>query len=453
MGFWSTLGSRILYGPVEKSVSGITGWTGWGAQTAAGIRVNTLNSLQQSAVLAATTILSEDIAKLDVNVYRKLDNGGKVLAKDLPLYRLLNYPNEQQTKYEFIQQMMGCLCLASNAYAVILRDGTGNPTSLFPIHPDRIAIQESPDGEIFYNVTTLGNYERSVLREVANHGAFAQVHQEDMLHLRWMSSISTVYGMDRVSLMKENIGLSLALEESTSRLIAKAARPGGNLKLTQKYDRQTKEQMVADFVAAHSGPNNSGGISVLDPGTEYEAIEYSTDPEVLKTRSFELANIFRMMRIPLFMAGIIETGDKSDQAAINQAYINNTLSPWMTNWCQRLAKTFDLDEPYFVEFDVENFMKTDIETRYNSLRAAILGGIISTNEARAALNMPRVPFGDIILRQQNMVPLGTPPATNGDQGGIGSDSTGSPAPGGDGDPAKPPEDTGEPAGDTAAPTD
>jgi hypothetical protein len=69
-------------------------WGGWGA-SAAGVPVNSLTALQHTAVMTGVSILAEDVAKLPINLQRRLPNGGKarVPAKQHYIARLLRKPN------------------------------------------------------------------------------------------------------------------------------------------------------------------------------------------------------------------------------------------------------------------------------------------------------------------------------------------------------------------------
>ncbi len=58
-----------------------------------------------------------------------------------------------------------------------------------------------------------------------------------------------------------------------------------------------------------------------------------------------------------------------------------------------------------------SLLRPDFEPRIEGLSHALTGGIVSPNEARAELSLPRVPNGDEPRVQQQMVPLSwEPPA-------------------------------------------
>ena len=127
-----------------------------------------------------------------------------------------------------------------------------------------------------------------------------------------------------------------------------------------------------------------------------------------------------------------------------QEYLNGPLSGYCERWKAKLERFFDLDgEELFVDWDYGHFLRADIGTRFTAYRQAVGGPWMSVNEARRADGLPSDPEGDAILRAGNMVPLGTPPG-QGMTSGPGSDATGVPAQGGDGDPERNPADDSAP---------
>ena len=45
---------------------------------------------------------------------------------------------------------MGHLLLWGNAYAQIVRDGRGNVMALYPLMPDKMAVNRTENGDIYY---------------------------------------------------------------------------------------------------------------------------------------------------------------------------------------------------------------------------------------------------------------------------------------------------------------
>lgn len=411
---------------------------GWGLSLS-GINVNSTTALTHVAVMICTAILAEDVAKLPVTVYRRTAAGGKEVWRDHPLAVLLARPNDWQTRFEFVEMMQAALVLRGNAYAVKLRDGRGRVMQLVPVSPDQVSLYEAPDGSVFYWVTRLGLHEMAVLSALP-----PMIAADDMLHLRWMAGRNSLMGLSRVQLMREAIGLGMSQEQMSARVAGSGARPGGILTTENKLGKEAREQLLAAWQAAQGGMRNSGKTAVLEQGLKWQALGMTmVDAEFMAGRQFSLEDIARGFRVPKYKVGI---GDSNGPSLVqqDQDYLNNVLSSYCERWSARLERDFDIDGvETFVAFDYSHFLKADITSRLNALRVGVISMVYTPNEARASEGLPAVEGGDTLYQPTNMAPIGwTPPASGESPAGPGSDQTGAPAGGGDGDPASTPGPAG-----------
>lgn len=437
MGLWSRIAdfARAKAGndPVgSELVDAIQEW----GMTGAGMPVNSFTAMQHVAVMACVTILSEDVAKLPIRVYRRLENGGKKVATGHFLHKLLRHPNAWQNRFEFVEMMQAALVLRGNAYAVILRNERGQPTSLVPVHPDRVTLYEAPDGQYFFLVSRQGLHEMAVLSSLP-----IMIHSDDMFHVRWLSSWNSLIGLSRISLMRETVGLSMAQIQMAARLAGNGARPGGALQTDHKLTKEVIERIKADFQNTNGGWRNAGKTAVLEEGLKWQPIGMTmVDAEFIASLAWTKEDIAGGFRVPKHKLGIGDAGPGTALVQQDQEYQNNVLASYIERWIPKLEDLGGIDgEDYFIECDYDHVLKADIQTRYNAYRVAIVGGFKTVNEVRRKEGDPDDEKGNILLQPQNMVPLGTPPQSAGGAG-PGSDTTGAPAAGGDGDGVRLPGD-------------
>ena len=94
--------------------------------TTSGKAVTERTAMQMTAVYSCVRILSEAVAGLPLRLYKYTDSGGKAMALDHPLYRLLHdEPNPEMSSFVFRETLMTHLLLWGNAYAQIIRNGKG----------------------------------------------------------------------------------------------------------------------------------------------------------------------------------------------------------------------------------------------------------------------------------------------------------------------------------------
>ena len=122
----------------------------WGGSTSGKV-VNEKTAMQMTAVYSCVRILSEAIAGLPLFVYKYGDDGSKEKCIEHPLWRVLHdEPNPEMTSFVFRETMMNHLLLTGNAYAQIIRNARGEVIALYPLMPDRMAVDRDSQGRVYY---------------------------------------------------------------------------------------------------------------------------------------------------------------------------------------------------------------------------------------------------------------------------------------------------------------
>src|SRR3990167_809166 len=135
MGVADAAQPQASYGP------GADHWYGpVGDQSAAGVSVTPESALRVAAVFACVRVISEDIASVPLDVFARLQQGGKQrLAFDtLQLARTLSKkPNLSQNSMEWREMLTGHVLLRGNAYSRIISGGDsgGYADQLLPLNP------------------------------------------------------------------------------------------------------------------------------------------------------------------------------------------------------------------------------------------------------------------------------------------------------------------------------
>ena len=102
--------------------------------TTSGKAVTERSAMQMTAVYSCVRILSEAVAGLPLHLYKYTESGGKAMALDHPLYRLLHdEPNPEMSSFVFRETLMTHLLLWGNAYAQIIRNGKNEIVALYPL--------------------------------------------------------------------------------------------------------------------------------------------------------------------------------------------------------------------------------------------------------------------------------------------------------------------------------
>ena len=355
--------------------------------SAAGKRVNERSAMQMTAVYSCVRILAEAVAGLPLHLYRYKEDGGKEKALDHPLYLLLHdEPNPEMSSFVFRETLMTHLLLWGNAYAQIIRNGRGEVMALYPLMPDRMAVDRDDKGQLYYEYTT------SADDAPISKGSIVRLKPSDVLHIPGLGFDGLV-GYSPIAMAKNAIGLAIATEEYGSKFFANGAQPSGVLEHpgTIKDPQRVRDSWMSQF----GGSANSNKIAVLEEGLKYTPISISPEQaQFLETRKFQINEIARIFRVPPHMVGDLEKSSFSNIEQQSLEFVKYTLEPWLVRWeqsIQRILFSADEKKRYFVRFNVEGLLRGDYASRMNGYAVGRQNGWMSANDIRELENLDRIP--------------------------------------------------------------
>jgi HK97 family phage portal protein len=358
-------------------------------RTTAGVFISPETALECTAVLACVRLLSESIAAMPTNLYRRLPGGGKEIADDQPLHEILAYqPNSWMTSFEFKELMQSWLLLWGNAYAYIKGSSRrGAVDELIPLHPSRMQVKRLENGKLRY-------YYRTPATIADPNPEPEEYRQEDIFHLRWMSS-DGVTGYVATSLSKDAIALARATELHSSAFFGNGAAVGTYIETDQPHKPEALQRFRQQWDEAHRGPDKAFKTVVMPFGFKKKSEPVNnSDAELVATRRFQLEEVCRAFRVPPHLVGDLSNVRYStvEQAAID--YKTFSIMPWCRRW--ELACRRDLvvdDRTYFVGFDMNSLMAGDYAARSTYLREAFNTGALDVDEYRAEIGYNPLPDG------------------------------------------------------------
>lgn len=366
--------------------------------------VNEHSAMQMTAVYSCVRILAEAVAGLPLHLYRYKEDGSKEKALTHPLYLLLHdEPNPEMSSFVFRETLMTHLLLWGNAYAQIIRNGRGEVIALYPLMPDRMAVDREVNGQLYYEYTTSADDAPTV------KGSIVRLKPSEVLHIPGLGFDGLV-GYSPIAMAKNAIGLAIATEEYGSKFFANGAQPSGVLEHpgTIKDPQRVRDSWMSQF----GGSANSNKIAVLEEGLKYTPISISPEQaQFLETRKFQINEIARIFRVPPHMVGDLEKSSFSNIEQQSLEFVKYTLEPWLVRWEQSIQRTlFSAEEKktYFVRFNVEGLLRGDYASRMNGYAVGRQNGWMSANDIRELENLDRIPAeegGDLYLINRNMTKL------------------------------------------------
>ena len=360
--------------------------------TASGKTVNERTAMQTTAVYACVRILAETIASLPLNVYRSTDNG-KEKATDHQLYYLLHdEPNPEMTSFVFRETLMSHLLLWGNAYAQIIRDGRGRILALYPLLPDRMTVDRTTEGQLYY--------------EYRKDTGYVILRPEDILHIPGLGFDGLV-GYSPIAMAKNAIGMAIATEEYGGKFFANGASPGGVL----EHPGVVKDpaRIRESWNAVYQGSGNAHRIAVLEEGMKFQSIGIPPEQaQFLETRKFQTEEICRIFRVPPHLVANLDKATFSNIEHQSISFVVHTIRPWLVRLEQGMNKALlspSEKGQYFVGFVVDGLLRGDYASRMQGYAIGIQNGFLSPNDVRTLENMNTIEHGDIYAMNGNMLKL------------------------------------------------
>jgi HK97 family phage portal protein len=346
-----------------------------GGETDSGAVVTTETAMRHSSVYACIRVLSEDIAKLPLNLYQRLDRGRRRVT-DHWLAALMEQPNPWQTGFEFREMQQAHLELAGRFYALktIVRDEV---RELLPIVPSRVKTIQSKDWRISYEVAM-------------PDGTALPVPADHMLHVRGMT-LDGIEGIGTIGYQRETIGLAIQTVKFGARMFKNGALLGGVLEHPHEMSEEAANRLRESFQEKYAGVDNAHKVILLEEGTKFNKTGMSAeDAQFLEARKLSRSEIAGIFRVPPHLIGDLDRATHSNIEQQARDYIQNGLLGRL----QRIEARYRMSlipaamqgEFYFKHL-VDYLQRGNYAERMSGYNTAINSGWMTRNEVRELEDM------------------------------------------------------------------
>jgi HK97 family phage portal protein len=406
--FWSRLRDRFFRRSYWQALPGLSDpelvkYFGQGAQTMSGVHVNERNAFTFSAVFDAVNQISSDVAKLPLNLHKRLPNGGSEHYVDAKLYRLLKIePNQDMGSMVFRRTITAHALTCHGGYAEIERDALGRPAALLPLTPDRV----EPHRERLSNEAGRERYGPLVYKI---DGGRTILQPRDILHIQGLGYDGYI-GYSTINLARQAIGLALAAERFGAAFFGNGSIFGGVLSATQELDAAQKAEITESIEKLHQSSDKAHKFLVLGAGFKYDRLGVPPDEAQMDDlRNTQVEEVARFFNMPLHKLKNLDRATNNNIEQQDLEYYKGCLLNWITLWEEELNRKLipPLESrQQFIKHNANAFLRGDILSRYTALGMARDRGVINADEWRELEDMNPQPKdqGKIYLVQGAMVP-------------------------------------------------
>ena len=367
-----------------------------GRPTAAGPRINESSAETLSAWYCGIRILAEGVAALPLRVYRRLEGGGREIATDHPVDKVLSGRwNPFMTPFVGKETLMRHTVGWGNGYTEIQRTRGGEVAALWPLLPDRT------------HVKIIGGRKAVV---TAVDGVEVPLRAEDVLHVPG-PGFDGFSGKSPVTLARESLGLSSAAEQFGASFYGSGANATGVLEHPARLGTEAHEHLRAQFEKQASGLSNAHRTLILEEGMKWTQRSIPPDDaQFLETRKFQVTEVARWLNMAPHKLKDMERATFTNIESENRSHLTETLMSWMVRIEESAEASLLTEkerETLFIEFLTEGFLRGDSAAQGEFFTKMFNIGAMNRDEIRSKINMNPVEDGSgkTYFVPLNMVPV------------------------------------------------
>lgn len=223
---------------------------------------------------------------------------------------------------------------------------------------------------------------------------------DDMLHVAWWSPLGPL-GISPL----QQLGVTLNIEDAAQRYqrstFQNGARPPSAITASEEFlglDRDERQMLMSnlreDVTAIYSGPDNAGRPALLPPGLDWKPVGHSAvEAALIDQRRIAREEVCGVYQIPPPMLGILDRATFSNIEVQREMAYTDSLAPPLVLIEQainaQLIRELLREDDVYVEFDFAGVLRGDRLKEVQAIREAIGIALMTPNEGRSVLNMPK----------------------------------------------------------------
>ena len=351
-----------------------------------GTFINSETAFKITAVWSAVSLISDTISTLPLDAFIRRD-GTRGPFRPKPAW--VSKPDLDQQPSAFWQSAIVSLLIDGNAFIRVLRSG-GQVVNLVPLNPHKVEIQRNGIGRVMFRV----------------EGEKNLLSSEDVIFISDLVRPGEIRGMARVEALKDNLGLSMALESYAARFFSNSATPQGIITFPGNLNSEQAENLRRGFDAAHRGLKRSHKTGVLSGGADWKVTGVDPEQSQLEmSRRLAVEDVARAFNIPNHMLGVQGSTAYASVEQDSIFFVQHTLRPIV----QKLETAFSIllnevtgGEQAFLRFNLDGLLRGDSQARATSYSIGLQAGYYTVNDIRRLEDL--VPIADATADQVR-VPL------------------------------------------------
>lgn len=362
-------------------------------------------ALKEATVFACIRILADAVGKLPIKIYQESE--GKQITGSHPLGELIKLrPNPWMSSRDFFRALEVQRNLYGNAFAWIDTAPSGRNAGkiqgLYPLDSNRVTIYVDdigliPGGKGIWYVYS------------GPDGKQYKLKPDEILHFKGLTTDGLV-GMTPLEQLKGVVEYAGSANKFLNNSLKNGLQVKGIIQYIGDLNQQSRKTFREQFEEMSNGLNNANRVALLPIGYQYIPISLTmSDAQFLENTRLTIRQIAAAFGIKNHQLNDLDRATHTNITEQQREFYIDTLMDILTGYEQeltyKLLLTKELEQGYYIKFNVNAILRADPKTRYESYRIAIQSGFKTPNEVRELEEDAPRPGGDRLLINGNMMPI------------------------------------------------
>ena len=317
---------------------------------------------------------------------------------DTPFLRLINNPNPMQSRYEFLQALVGFYRIAGNGYIERVMLGA-NPREMYALRPDRMTVKKSQTG-------FPGGYTYRVGQDKTEWEADTSNGLSDIRHLKAFNPLDDWYGMSPIEAGAYAVDQHNETMKHIQALLQNGASPSGAMESDKDLSPDQFNRLKAEIDEKYTGSRNAGRPMLLEGGLKWTQMGMSpADMAIIETKYSAARDISLALGVPPLLLNIPGDSTYSNYREARLAFYEETIIPMihyirdeLNGW---LSESFG---GILLDIDLEQ-VPAIAEKRKELWTMADQSNDLTINERREIKGFEPTTGGETIYIPSNSIPL------------------------------------------------
>ena len=351
----------------------------------------------QPHVRTVIDFLARNIAQIGLHVFERVDDVDRRRLTDHPLAALIRKPNQATTRYRLLDSLVHDLGIYDVACWAKMSGPSG--PSLLRLPPSKI----EPVGDSWLwaeGIRFKGTKGRRDLK------------REEVVLFHGYNPTDSRWGVSPMETLRRVLAEEWSATQYREQLWRNGARFPGYIKRPRAagaWSPDARARFREDWRGLYTGDGpGAGGTPILEDDMEFVGGGITPEQaQYLESRKLSREEVAAAFHVPLPMVGILDHATFSNIAEQHKHLYQDTLGPWLEMIQQeielQLVPDFDTTGRVYVEFNLAEKLKGSFEEQAAAMSAMVGAPVMTRNEGRGRLNLPRLDDGDSLVTPLNVL--------------------------------------------------